>query len=207
MKQNFILLSLLLSFNLINAQFHQNHAIYQSSEITIGNYLGVNVNANYVLKETYSFKIGYSRLIRLPQAAPENYSSGLVGLLTFGMANPYDQMQNIQIMAGKVYKMNKKGTIRANLSLGLGFTIITEPTNWQPTETGSFLGPNYTYDYGEYNTISLIINPKIEFPFTRYYGLELSPMLQINKDRTYIGLGIGHMIGLLRGKHEPEQSE
>ena len=62
----------------------------------------------------------------------------------------------------------------------------------------TFLTENYTWNYKKYNTLSLIINPKIEFPFTRFYGLTISPMLQINKDRTYFGIGIGHMIGLLR---------
>lgn len=207
MKQNFILACLFLGFNTVNAQFAREHAIYHSAEISGGNYLGVNVNANYVLRESYSFKIGYSGFIRRPRAAPENYSSGLVGLLSFGFANPYDQMQNIQLMAGKVYKLNPKGSIRANLSMGLGFTIIKEPSNWEPVETGSFMGQNYTYDYRRYNTLSLLLNPKIEFPFTRFYGLSFSPLLVINKDRTYFGLGIGQMIGLLRGKYEPEASE
>jgi len=109
-------------------------------------------------------------------------------------------------LAGRVYPLNKKGTIRANISLGLGFTVIREPTNWQPIG-GSFINQNYTYEYHKYNTISLIINPKIEFPFTRFYGLSFSPMIQVNKDRTYIGIGIGQMIGLLRKKtiNKPEE--
>jgi len=202
MKQ--ILFSLILifsfSFNEVNAQFSEDNAIYQTSEITIGNYLGLGVHANYVWKEKYSFKIGYSGFIRRPKSAPENYSPGFVGILTFGLANPYDQMQTFQILAGKIYPFNKKGTIRANISLGLGFTIIKEPTNWQPLE-GNILYHNYSYEYHKYNTVSLIINPKIEFPFTRFYGLSISPMIQINKDRTYIGIGIGQMIGLLRKKN------
>ena len=63
-----------------------------------------------------------------------------------------------------------------------------------------FLTENYTWIYNKYNTVNLIINPKIEFPFTRYFGLTISPMLQINKDRTYFGIGIGQMIGLLRSR-------
>lgn len=43
-----------------------------------------------------------------------------------------------------------------------------------------------------------IVNPKIEFPFNRFYGLTISPMLQVNKDRIYVGIGIGQMIGFLR---------
>lgn len=206
MKQLFCLLILVFSCSYVNAQFSENNAIYHTSEITFGNYLGVDIHANYVLKEKYSFKIGYSGFIRRPKAAPENYSSGVLGLLTFGLANPYDQMENFQVLAGNIYRLNRKGTIRANISIGLGFTVIHEPTNWQSLN-GGFIGPNYSFDYREYNTVSLIINPKIEFPITRIYGLTFSPMLQINKDRTYIGVGIGQMIGLLRKKSNENKTD
>jgi len=200
MRQIFFIFILVFSFNHVNAQFSEDNAIYHTSEITVGNYLGIDIHANYVLKEKYSFKIGYSGFIRRPKAAPENYTSGLIGILTYGLANPYDQMETFQILAGKIYPLNKKGTIRVNISLGLGYTIIREPSNWQPLSGSLYIVPNYTYDYQKYNTISLIINPKIEFPITRFYGLTISPMIQVNKDRTYIGIGIGQMIGLLRKK-------
>ena len=50
------------------------------------------------------------------------------------------------------------------------------------------------------SSISFIIEPKIEFPSSRYFGFTLSPMLQVNKDWTYVGVGIGLMGGLLRQK-------
>uniref|UniRef100_UPI004047C471 hypothetical protein n=1 Tax=Flavobacterium sp. TaxID=239 RepID=UPI004047C471 len=142
----------------------------------------------------YDMKTGN---IRKPKSQPEDYSSGLTGVLLFGAANPYDQLENYQIGVGKIYKLNPRGTIRANISLGLGYTIIKEPENWIRINNG-FLAENYTWNYNRYSTFSVILNPKIEFPFSRFYGLTLSPLVQINKDRTYIGIGVGQMIGLLR---------
>ena len=196
MKQTTLLL-FLFSIITANAQFDENNAIYSSGELNLGNYIGVDINLNYVYKEQYSFKIGYTGNIRTPKSKPENYTSGLSGLLLFGLTNPYDQFENYQIGFGKIYNLNITGTIRANLSLGLGYTTIREPENWQMIDN-AFLSENYTWNYRKHNTVSLIINPKIEFPFTRFYGLTISPMLQINKDRTYFGIGIGQMIGLLR---------
>jgi hypothetical protein len=46
--------------------------------------------------------------------------------------------------------------------------------------------------------MSLIINPKIEFPLTNFIGLSVSPMIQLNKDRTYYGIGFGTMLGKLK---------
>ena len=111
--------------------------------------------------------------------------------------SPYDQFENYQIGLGKIYDLNENGTIRINLSIGIGYTTIREPENWQ-TNYNVLLSDNYTWNYKKRNTVSLIINPKIEFPFTKFYGLTISPMVQLNTDRIYYGIGIGQMIGLLK---------
>jgi hypothetical protein len=200
MKRIITVLIFSISINLTNAQqFDKNNAIYSSGEMNLGNYVGIDMNLNYVYKEKYSFKIGYTENFRKPKSLPENYSPGLIGIFYLGYLNPYDQLRNFQIGLGRTYNLNENGTIRANFLLGLGYTTIREPENWEFIQDAYFV-ENYTWNYTMYNTVSLIINPKIEFPFTRYYGLTISPMLQINKDRTYFGIGIGHMIGLLRKK-------
>jgi hypothetical protein len=155
------------------------------------------MDLNYVYKEKYSLKVGYSGFIRKPQSQPADYGSGLLGLLSWGSSNPYDQIENYQITVGKIYPLNESGSTRVNLSVGLGYTTLREPENWQKVND-SFLAENYTWNYSKSNTVSLIINPKIEFPFSQVFGLTISPMLQLNKDRTYVGVGVGHIIGLLR---------
>ncbi|WP_245583439.1 hypothetical protein [Salinimicrobium terrae] len=203
LKKYYFFFLLFFTINNIKAQFSINNPIYFTSELTAGNYLGVDIHFNYLLNEEYSFKMGYSGHLREPKSAPYNYSPGFFGILSFGLKNPFDKLGNYHVMAGRIYNLNKKGTIRANISLGLGLAVIKEPTNWQILERG-LLYQNYTFDYNKYYTLGLILNPKIEFPFTKYFGLTLSPMLQINKDRTYIGIGIGHMIGPLR-REAPEE--
>ena len=97
--------------------------------------------------------------------------------------------------------LNKSRNIRANLLFGVGYTTIIEPENWKKvkgTIIDGMLTDNYTWDYEKRHGISFIINPKIEFPITRYWGLTVSPMVQFNKDRTYFGIGIGSMLGLLK---------
>ena len=106
-------------------------------------------------------------------------------------------MKGYQITIGVVSRLNKSETIRANFSVGMGYTTIKEPGNWQKRDRILF-GENYTWDYLENNRLSLILNPKIEFLRYRFFGLTISPMLQANKDTFYLGVGIGAMIGLLR---------
>ncbi|WP_372919732.1 hypothetical protein [Salegentibacter sp.] len=197
MKRIITILITLISINLANAQFNENNALYSTAELNLGNYLGFDISLNYLYQDKYSFKIGYTGNIRKPRSQPEDFTSGLKGLLFYGLANPYDQLENYHIGVGKIYNLNQSGTIRANISIGLGYTLIREPENWERLYNG-FLAENYTWNYRKHNTVSLVINPKIEFPFTRFFGLTISPMLQINKDRTYLGIGIGNMLGSLR---------
>ena len=49
-------------------------------------------------------------------------------------------------------------------------------------------------------TVSFIFNPKIKIPLRSFFGITISPMVQLNKHRTYEGVWIGTMIGLLRDR-------
>lgn len=181
-----------------NTKFGENNAIYLCTELNIGNYFGGDISLNYIYKEKYSFKIGYTGVIRKPKSLPDDFEAGVIGLLFAGFTDPLDYFDSYQIGVGKIYRVDDDERIRLNLSIGLGYTILKEPENWVKKTQDESLKENYTWDYRETKTLSLIINPKIEFSFIRVYGLTLSPMLQINKDRTYYGIGIGQMIGLLR---------
>lgn len=200
MKRTLILLVIIFaSINISNAQSTQNNAFYATGELNLGNYYGMDLTLNYVLNEKYSFKLGYTGNLRKPKTLPEDFSTGVTGILIWGLNHPMDKFENYGASVGRIYKLNENGTIRVNLSLGVGYSVITEPENWEKINNNLVhLQKNYSYDNVEHYTVSLIVNPKIEFPITRFFGFTISPMLQINKERTYFGIGIGSMIGLLK---------
>lgn len=199
-SKTLVVLVLIVNFHLMCAQETVEDTYYGSGEFNMGNYFGVNFDLNYVFKNKYSVKFGFSGNLREPKSQPEDFSNGVTGLLTFGTENPYDHLLTYRIDVGRIYNLNQKGTIRANLAIGLGFTTIKEPGNWQAVDGGTLiiLTDNYTYSYNSYNTFSFIINPKIEFPFTKIYGFSVSPMIQLNKDRSYFGIGVGSLLGKLK---------
>jgi hypothetical protein len=199
MKRIVTIVISLISSNLVQAQFVEDNAIYVTSELNFGNYVGFDINMNYAYQEKYSLKIGVTGNFRKPKSQPEDYTSGVSGLFLVGLFNPYDQFVNYQLSFGRMYVLDRSGTVRANISIGIGYTTIIEPENWEKFE-GALLSDNYTWNYSKYNTISLIINPKLELPLLYLYGLTVSPMLQISKNRTYVGIGLGQMLGLLREK-------
>ncbi len=195
MKKLFISFFVLI-INCTLAQNYKGNTFYTSGDLLIGNYFGIDAGLNFILKEKYSFRFSYSGLIRRAKSTPKNYSSGILSAFVLGLVGPFDNLENYQICVGKIYPFNPKSTIRANLSIGLGYSTIKEPTIYE--KSNGFFANNYKWKYHEYNTVSVIINPKIEFPFSRFYGLSISIMLKINKERTYFGIGFGHMIGKLR---------
>lgn len=200
MKFKSILILVLFSVSFVRAQDNIEDNYYLTSELNLGNYYGVDLNLNYIIQNKYALKVGVSANIRDPKSQPDNYSSGLSGIINIFGNRPYDHFTNYKIEVGRLYSLNKKGTIRANLALGLGYTILKEPDNWQYIESSSWINfaENYSYSYRKHSTISLVISPKIEFPISKYFGFTLSPQLQINKDRTYVGIGIGTMLGKLK---------
>ena len=198
MNIKYILILFFISIQFTNAQVTKNNKLYASSELSIGNYLGVDVNLNMITKKNYIFKVGFNGNFRSSRSTPSDYVD-IVDPTLF--AGPRDYFNSFQIGFGKLYNIGKienldeNGIVRANISFGLGITTLKERVNWR-LNNNSFL--YYISDGKRYSTISLIINPKIEFPFKKFFGLTISPMIQINKYRTYFGIGIGQMIGLVR---------
>ena len=82
-------------------------------------------------------------------------------------------------------------------------TKLQMPVNWTKFEDngGMQIGRNYDFDYEKSRMIGLIFSPKVEFAFTRYFGLSASPQLVWNKEFTYYGIGVGYMLGFIRTKN------
>lgn len=211
MRQIISLLMLFLCISMASAQSQKKkHAFYVTGAVNLGNYFGGDLNLNYVLKEKYTFKIGYTGNSRTATSIPKDYSRRVFSLFNDG---PCEHIGNYRLDVGRIYKLNPSGSIRINAALGLGYTTFTEPVNWKKKKEKK-LNPlliflffslslfdgeeNYSWNYKSRNTISLIINPKIEFAFTKVFGLTISPMVQINEYRTYFGIGMGMMLGVLR---------
>ena len=157
------------------------------------------------MNERYVFKLGANDYSRTSKSRPSDYNNPSE-LFTFGASGPLDQFKNYYVAIGRIYKLNRKGSIKVNISAGLGFTILDEVNEWYPINDGIF-GSNYAFSSSKTNTVSLLISPKIEFPFTRFYGLSISSIIQINRQSSLIGIGIGHNIGKLREKYEAKKSE
>lgn len=201
MKRPVFILLFICAVNQVDGQFDEKNAIYGANEINLGGYAGVDVSLNYIYNGKYSFRFGFSDNTRLSRSKPSDYSPGIIGILTLGASTPRDYFRSFQLGCGRIVMLSETGKVRANLSVGIGFVKTRIPYNWQKID--GYLTDNYTWDYKTGHSISLIINPKFEFPFTRYWGLSISPMVQFYDGGTFFVVGVGHIFGLLRGTTPP----
>jgi hypothetical protein len=196
MRRALIILLLVSGTAAVSAQFEEKNAIYFGNEFNMGGYTGVDISLNYVYDARLAFRIGLSANTRIARTIPSDYSPGVVGILTLGANTPRDNFHSVHLTFGYILKLSESGTARLNLSLGMGYAMTKVPVNWQKND--GFLSENYTWDYENDNSLSFVLNPKFEFPFSRYYGLSISPMLEIHKGGAFFVVGIGHIFGLLR---------
>lgn len=197
-KSSFIIVLLLLLSNSAQAQSDSGKPpFYVSNELGFGNFLSNDLSINTVFNENYNLKFGYIGNIRTPESLPKDFSSGLLGLTVFSLGKrPYDRLKNLYVSVGRYFPFDRKGIARINFSLGMGYTMISKPSNWIKNYN-ALLKTNYTWTEKKHSTVSLIINPKIEILATGIFGFTISPMIQLNNDLTYYGVGFGMMIGRL----------
>ena len=60
MKLTITMFTILSTSMSMNAQFEINNKFYLSSELNIGNHLGIDLNFNVITKKNHSFKVGYT---------------------------------------------------------------------------------------------------------------------------------------------------
>ena len=183
----------------ILAQFGKDNFVYLSEDAFFGNYKGGSLSLNYLRKQKMSIGIGMTSVSRAPESRPADYHGSILGINVIfpDISGSVDRLIDFHFTMGKVILLNENGTIRANLSAGLGYTYIQEPYDFERV-TSSFLFSNYTNKTRDWRTVSLILHPKVEFPISRVFGFSVAPMLMVNKDRVFVGVGFGTLLGLLR---------
>jgi hypothetical protein len=203
MKSILLLCSVLFLSTGLRAQFLDNNFIYVNAGLSGGNYIGATLSLSHIYKEKLIFQLGYSDFLRNARSQPDDYEGGVIDALLWGTLSPTDQLRSYEFMMGKVKVLNQKGTTRLNLKAGLSYTQVIEPINFKRVDM-SFLGPNYSFEYGLRNSVGILVNPELEFPFSRFFGLSVSPFLSLGNQHTNVGIGFKTMAGILRNRIKVE---
>lgn len=119
------------------------------------------------------------------------------------MKGPRHLLQNYQLHVGKIINLKENGKIRLNASLGMAYTSINKPYDWE-YDYDKTNGENYNYQHHKTHLPSFIIKPEIEFPISHVHGFSIAPILLLNRKNTYVGVGVGLMIGKLKKRNSDD---
>ncbi len=173
---------------------HDKHFLYTSGQYIVGKCNGGSLGLNYVYNNKLTVSLGYSASNKETCSMPDEYlKSGIEYMPTSGV-EPFQNNENIHIMLGRVFSLNKKSSIRFLLQGGPALSTVRAPEY-------EISGMQYDYQMKSSQKVSLVFNPKIELPLCCMIGFSVGPMIVINDTQQYIGAGIGLMYGIVgRGK-------
>lgn len=189
MKKLLVVALLFIEFGFAQKQ----NRIYGNASLELGNYFGADVNICLVKNNKFSFTAGY--LVHLHE--PEDYPDDIDDSDDLPLAG-LDDARHLYLSAGRVVMLGKSNVNRLNMLIGIARTKGSRKYDYvklEESERGEYL---YDYEYEEYTNFSLVINPKIEFAFTKVFGLYITPKVILNNKRNYYGIGLGMMLGKLR---------
>jgi len=178
--------------------FSDVHSLYWQTGINTGNYnVGFSSDLNYIYKSRYSLQVGYSGFFKHPDSEPNDYSTGLVTLFSFGLERVYDQVHNWNLLVGHLIPLNHSETLRLHVRAGGAYSRRLIPINWAPVQ-GAGITENYGYDYLVKTGPALVFNVELQWAYLQFLGHSLDAVLMMRDNDVFVGIGISGSLGLLR---------
>lgn len=182
-----------------SAQFAENNSLYLGFGPTVGNYSGLDLNFNYAIQRKWSAQIGIKSGIRGAKNKPDDFSGGILGILSRGLTNPKDEITSYQFLVGKMILLEgEEGRFRLNLLTGPSINKFRNAVNFQrSTENGVIFG-TYTFEMEKDSGIGWMLKPTFEIPLGKVIGFGVSPYANFNSKRMAYGLDLQVLIGILQ---------
>lgn len=182
-----------------NAQFAENHSLYLGIGPTVGNYSGLDINFNYAFQRSWSAQIGIKTGVRGAKNKPDDFSGGILGILSRGLTNPKDDITSYQFLVGKMILLDgEEGNFRLNLLTGPSINRFTNSVNFQPSTANGVLLGTYTFEREKDSGIGWMVKPTLEIPLGKVVGFGFSPYANFNSKNTAFGFDIQLLIGILQ---------
>lgn len=176
--------------------------LYLKETLGSGTHFNAGFSVHFVSKNGYSVAAQGVYETKDANTLPKDYKGGSFGGI-FGP--PSTTLITGGILLGRV-RDTKSKLIRFDLRAGINYGYITKPVRFRPPEPSPsygfklFSSPNYDYDIEKKWFVGIVINPTIDFMFTRFIGLSLGLRANINHQEIPLTVEVGFLIGNLRGK-------
>lgn len=171
----------------------ERHFLYSSGDYIVGNQNGGKLSINYVYNNKYTVNVGFSATTKNEAQLPNEILKSATELIPANPTAAFTNSENIHLMIGRVFNLNKAGTFRFIMQGGPGILTSRNPVYTVKSNV-------YEYDMEASKKMCLVLNPKIELPLFSAIGVSAGPMLVMNSSTRYIGAGIGIMYGIIGKK-------
>ena len=127
---------------------------------------------------------------------PSDYQPGFVAIGE-GYGRVPEYLTTVGITAGKMTLLSPYA--RLNIKAGVGYARLNAPEHFvlKPKDILNF-GSNYTYERHTHSGWALFVQPSVEFPLTRHFGIAVSPFVNINQFHPVFGVELATQLGYLR---------
>lgn len=191
-----------LTIQVANAQWsykfrwRQKHYLYTTGDYVVGKNNAADLSLNYVYNKSISLKVGYSASSPEQSRLPTDYLKSTSNLAPTDINGPFENMESYHLLVGKVFNIGSAEKVRVVLQAGPGLSTQRTPVFWKRADATAF-ETNYDYTIHKKQMLGLVVNPKVEFPFSNMFGFSIGPMFIMNKETKYLGAAVGFMYGII----------
>ena len=201
-----ILLTLLLILNWLFVHAQKDKKLYLYGELGVGFYDEIAGKAalNSVFLRNNIITVNYLNQEANAHNIPDDYQPEWALFRLFGDDGmPQYDMEMWSVLYGKML-FTESPTARFSLKGGFTFGKVIYPYLYVPKTISGFyiLGQpsNYSVYYKEEQVRGIVLNPVLELPFSRFWGLTLGFNANINNYKSLYMLELTTIFGKIRAK-------
>lgn len=158
-----------------------------------GNLATASLGLNLFLENLWGGGIHYDYYSREAASLPSDYRPGFC---LFGDCSVFDDVESVGMNITKYFESNS-ALVRFAVAAGPVY-IRYHKAYFTPNNHGGIFSTNYYVDYKVFTSFGAGLSGKIEFPLSRYAGLQINGTVNLNQFQSYYGFGAGIILGLLR---------
>jgi hypothetical protein len=161
----------------------------------------VGAGLHLILLNNWGASVSYN--VYFPEAVdlPANYYSGLC---LFGNCKPNDNLTSTSLRVMREFPTKTK-LIRFGIEGGFSF-VGYKKAHFSYNSNQGFFDSNYIVTYSQKYSGGVSLRLKAEFPFTRFAGLELAMVSNINPYLSYVGMELTMTLGVVRDRIKPKKN-
>lgn len=180
------------------------HKAYLKETLGVGTHLMIGLSLHFIHKKNFTVAVQGFWETRTASTLPKDQSPD-----SYLVFPPSNDLYTIGILLGKIIESKSK-LVRYDIRGGINFGQMKRPINFRPiTPAPPPSGPSqvpqpiafgvkYHHDVEKKTIIGIVINPTIQFTFSKIIGLSLGVRSNINHQDITAGIEAGLMIGLIR---------